>query len=101
VWGIVLLAGAHRFVGRGRAAVVAARLLGSRYLAQGAVLIATPRAPVRTVRIVDALHAASMLAFMGSARYRRPALVSATIAVGLVVLAGKGRPHATFSTLRR
>jgi hypothetical protein len=100
VWGIAVLAGAHRLGGRAPAAVVLARLLGVRYVVQGVALTVTPRPPVRIVQAVDALHAISMLALLGSARYRRPALLSAAIATGLAVLAGTG-PHSTVTATRR
>jgi hypothetical protein len=67
--------------------VTVARLLGARYCVQGAVLLVVPQPPVSAVRAVDVLHALSMLAFLGSPRYRRPALASAALSVGLSVLA--------------
>jgi hypothetical protein len=67
--------------------VTVARLLGARYGVQGAMLLVVPRPPVRVVRAVDVLHALSMLAFLGSPRYRRPALASAAFSVGLTLLA--------------
>jgi hypothetical protein len=87
-WGLLLLTGTHRLVGGAPAAVVLVRLLGVRYLAQAAVLTVARRPPVRIVRTVDVLHALSMVALAGSARYRRPASYSAAIALGLAALAG-------------
>ncbi len=71
-----------------------ARLLGARYGVQGAVLVVAPRPWVRVVRAVDLLHALSMAAFLGSPRYRRPALASAALSVGLALLARPTSPTA-------
>lgn len=87
VWGVILLSAPRWFVGSAPGAVTVARLLGARYGVQGAVLVVAPRPPVRAVRAVDLLHALSMLAFLGSPRYRRPALSSAALSVGLTLLA--------------
>ncbi len=59
-----------------------ARLLGARYLAQGAVELAWSRAGVLSGSAgVDALHGLSMYALAAfQPRYRRPALVSASLA---------------------
>jgi hypothetical protein len=57
------------------------RVLGARHLAQGAVVLAAPRAPVvRAAAAVDALHAASMLPLLTFPRYGRAARVSGGIA---------------------
>jgi hypothetical protein len=98
-WGVLLLADTRRFVGHAPAAVVLARLLGVRYLVQGAMLTAARQPPVRVVRTVDVLHALSMVALTGSSNYRRPAGISAAIALGLAALAGAG--PSTFTTSRR
>jgi hypothetical protein len=100
VWGTLLVVGTHRFVGRAPVAVALTRLLGARYLAQGAVLTGAHRPPVRIVRTLDVLHAVSMVALTGSSRYRRPALLSAAIATGLVILAGAG-PSSSPCAVRR
>ncbi len=87
VCGVILLSAPRRFVGPAPRAVTVARLLGARYGVQGVVLVVVPGPPVRAVRAVDVLHALSMLAFLGSPRYRRPALASAALSVGLTLLA--------------
>ncbi|PPJ10442.1 hypothetical protein C5E44_25930 [Nocardia nova] len=87
VCGVILLGVPRRFVGPAPRAVTVARLLRARYGVQGLVLVVVPRPPVRVVRAVDVLHALSMLAFLGSSRYRRPALASAAFSVGLTLLA--------------
>jgi hypothetical protein len=58
------------------------RLLGLRYVAQGAAQMALPTSEVLMLSAaVDGLHAASMLALAAlRAEYRRPALVSAAAA---------------------
>lgn len=93
ICGVILLSVPRRFVGSAPRAVIVARLLGARYGVQGAVLVVVPRPPVRAVRVVDLLHALSMLAFLGSPRYRRPALSSAALSVGLTVLARPSPRH--------
>jgi hypothetical protein len=82
----MLLAKPRRFAGDVPIAVFAARLLGARYLVQGVVLSTSSQPPVRLVRTLDLLHALSMLALLGSPRYRKPALLSATVALGLTTL---------------
>jgi hypothetical protein len=77
------------------------RLLGARYLVQGAAQASLPRAEVLELSVVvDALHAASMvgLAFL-RAEYRRPALISAAVATGsaAVTWAQARRLHQTNS----
>lgn len=59
------------------------RVLGARTLAQGAVLVARPdRRSSRASAGVDATHALTMFALAAVApRYRRPALLSAGIAL--------------------
>ncbi len=85
-WGAMLVGDPRRFAGDTPIAVFAARLLGARYLVQGVVLSTSSRPPVRIMRALDQLHALSMLALLGSPRYRRPALFSATVALGLTAL---------------
>jgi hypothetical protein len=87
-WGTACLV-APRQIGRAagiepgdRRAVIAVRVLGLREAAQAA-LVSTARSPeVSAVGVwVDRLHALSMIGLAGgSARYRRPALVSAATA---------------------
>jgi hypothetical protein len=86
--GVVLLARPER-VARGVASSVPpgrgwVRLLGARYVAQGAVQASMPKAEVLELSVVvDALHAASMLGMAAiRAEYRRPALLSAAVATG-------------------
>ncbi|SDE67545.1 hypothetical protein SAMN05660485_01496 [Blastococcus fimeti] len=72
------------------------RALGARMLAQhGAVLTRPEPELVRAGAAVDALHAASMLPFLASARYGRAARISAAVALGSAVagrvLAGSRR----------
>lgn len=69
------------------------RVLGLRVAAQAGLELAsrTPDALTASA-IVDGLHAASMLPVLVSARYRRPALLSAGLAVAsatALVLAGR------------
>ncbi len=66
-----------------RPAVVAARVLGGRHLTEAAVLEASPTVRTRMVAAaVDLTHASSMvLLAVVSRRWRRPALVSASVAV--------------------
>lgn len=85
-WGAMLVGDPRRFAGDAPIAVFAARLLGARYLVQGAVLSTSAQPPIRIVRALDLLHALSMLALLGSPRHRRPALLSATVALGLTAL---------------
>jgi hypothetical protein len=65
------------------------RLLGARYLGQGTVVLAHPsRTVLRGAALVDALHAASMIALAASPfGHRRAALVSA--AAGLAAAASE------------
>lgn len=88
LWGVLLLAGSRRFAGSAPVAVALVRVLAVRYLAQGMLLTGLGRPPARAARMADTLHALSMLALVGSRRYRRPALISAAVAVGLAALAG-------------
>jgi len=64
------------------------RLLGARYLAQGAAQLRWPRPGVLAgSAVVDGLHAASMLALAaGSPGYRRPASLSAGTATASAAL---------------
>ncbi|MDX6366060.1 MAG: hypothetical protein QOK30_1136 [Nocardioidaceae bacterium] len=77
------------------------RLLGARYLVQGAAQASMPRAAVLQLSVVvDALHAASMVGLaMLRAEYRRPALISAAVATGsaAVTWAQARRLHQTDS----
>lgn len=70
------------------------RLLGARYLLQGAALLAWPRAAVlRGSAVADGVHAASMLAVAWRRLdYRRPALLSATVALASVALCASSGP---------
>jgi len=62
--------------------VGATRVLGARHLAQGAALALLPRRLPSAVAVVDAVHAASMLALAAdSSRYRRGATISAAVAL--------------------
>lgn len=99
LWGIALLVGTRRFIGAAPVAVGLTRLLGARYVAQGVALTVAPGPITQAVRGVDVLHALSMVALSGSSRYRRPALLSAAIAVGLAALAGNG-PYPRSTTPR-
>ena len=72
------------------------RALGARMLVQHAAVLVRPGPGVVTAgAALDALHAASMLPFLGSARYGRGARVSAAVALGSAVagrvLAGSQR----------
>lgn len=72
------------------------RVLGARMLAQHAAVLVRPEPAVVTAgAALDALHAASMLPFLASARYGRAARVSAAVALGSAVagrvLAGSQR----------
>jgi len=60
------------------------RLLGARYLAQGAAQVAWPRPGVLHASVVvDSLHALSMVALAAaSPTYRRAASFSAAVAIG-------------------
>ncbi|MBD8058172.1 hypothetical protein IC607_04215 [Cellulomonas sp. JH27-2] len=61
----------------------AVRLLGARHLAQGTALALMPERLSPAVAVVDAIHAASMVALAAVApTYRRAALLSAAVAVG-------------------
>ena len=85
-WGAMLVGDPRRFAGDAPIAVFAARLLGARYLVQGMVLSTASQPPVRMMRALDLLHALSMAALLASPRYRRPALLSGTVAIGLTAL---------------
>lgn len=86
VVGVVLLAQPKQVTAAvstdAQAAAGWARLLGVRYLAQGAVELGWSRAGVLAGSAgVDALHGLSMFALAATQpRYRRPALVSASLA---------------------
>jgi hypothetical protein len=86
--GAVLLARPHEVANAAAGSVPPGsgwvRLLGARYLAQGAVQASLPRPEVLELSVaVDALHAASMVGLaMLRAEYRRPALISAAVATG-------------------
>ena len=72
------------------------RALGARMLVQHAVVLVRPGPGVVTSgTALDALHAASMLPFLGSDRYGRAARISAAVALGSAVagrvLAGSER----------
>jgi hypothetical protein len=75
---------AHASAGRARPGPGWVRLLGARYLVQGAVQTSLPRPEVLQLSVVvDALHAASMVGLaMLRTEYRRPALISAAVATG-------------------
>lgn len=65
-----------------------ARLLGARLVAQHSAVLLRPDAAVLTAAAgVELLHAASMLPFIGSARYGRAARISGAVALGSAVLA--------------
>ncbi|SOC50205.1 hypothetical protein SAMN05660748_2946 [Blastococcus aggregatus] len=73
------------------------RALGARMLGQHAAVLARPEPAVLAAAAgIDLLHAASMLPFLGSARYGRAARISAAVALGSAVaewvLAGSQRP---------
>ena len=99
--GLVLLARPLRVLGavapafpRERAWLV--RALGARMLVQHAVVLVRPGPGVLTAgAAVDLLHAASLVPFVGSARYGRAARISAAVALGSAVagrvLAGSER----------
>ena len=89
-WGVALLVGPDRVIRAAGAdsdltgAVVAARLLGARQLAQAAALAARPQDVARAAVVTDSVHAASMLGVaLLAPRYRRIAVVSAVIATAL------------------
>jgi hypothetical protein len=65
------------------------RLLGGRYVVQGAAQISWPHPVVlRGSAAVDGVHAASMLALAAlRPDYRRPALASCAVATGLAAIA--------------
>ena len=66
-----------------RRAVTVVRLLGGRQLAQSALTAVAPSArAARLGAAVDALHALTMLALAGTARWRQPALADAFTAFG-------------------
>ncbi len=98
-WGLLLLAAPRRVVdalcpelpGSRRWAVP---LLGARLVVQhGAVLAVPEPRVVRAGSAVDLLHAASMVPLVRSARYRRAALISGTVAVGYAALAPAVAPR--------
>ena len=72
------------------------RALGARMLVQHAAVLVRPGPGVVTAgAALDVLHAASLLPFLGSARYGSAARTSAAVALGFAVagrvLAGSGR----------
>jgi hypothetical protein len=98
VWGAVLLAVGGRLwtvvAGRPPAEVdeLAVRVLAVRHLVQGAAQASAPALDQRLFLGVDVVHAASMvwLAAVDEQR-RRPALVSAVVAVGAAALTPAAR----------
>jgi len=92
VVGVLLLAQPERVTGAvstdAQPAAGWARLLGVRHLAQGAVELAWPSADVLAGSAgVDALHGLSMFGLTAiEPRYRRPALVSASLATAGAVV---------------
>lgn len=69
-------------------AVLAARILGARHLAQATLADRIPRGAA----LIDGVHAASMLALAAAApEHRRAALSSAAAAAVLAVLASRGK----------
>lgn len=67
-----------------------ARVLGARMVVQHATVLARPEPAVLAAgAALDLLHAASMLPFVASARYGRAARISAAVALGSAVLAGR------------
>lgn len=67
------------------------RALGARMLVQHGAALARPEPGVLTAgAAVDALHAASLVPFLGSARYGRAARISAAVALASAVLARRG-----------
>jgi hypothetical protein len=85
-WGVALLARPRRVVAALCPEFPASRLwlvrvLGARLVAQHAVVLLAPEAPVvRVASAVDLAHAASMVPLLASARYRRAALISGGVA---------------------
>lgn len=66
------------------------RVLGARLVAQNAALLLRPGgSAARAASLVDGLHAASMLPLLGSARYRRAALVSGGVAAAWAALVAR------------
>jgi hypothetical protein len=95
--GASLLAGAPALLrgidGRppGSGEIVVARLLGGRYLLQGAMLVVRPQLN-GLAAAADGLHAASMLALAaGSPRHRRAAVTSGAAAAVLALVANRSR----------
>ncbi|MGY1755065.1 hypothetical protein [Blastococcus sp. SYSU D01042] len=64
------------------------RALGARLVAQHGLVLVRPDAAVAGAA-VDALHAASMLPFLASARYGRAARVSGGVALASALAAGR------------
>ncbi len=73
------------------------QLLGTRYLVQGAAQLGWPTVTVlRGAAVVDGLHAMTMLAVAWRrADYRRPALVSATVALGSAAVCTLSSRHSS------
>lgn len=68
------------------------RALGTRHLGQGVFQAVAPTTGQRVLVVVDLLHATSMLALAAADRSRRrPALVSATVAVTDAALVSRWR----------
>jgi hypothetical protein len=66
-----------------------ARVLGARLVVQDtALLLAPTRGAATASAAVDALHAVSMLPWLGSARYRRAAAISGAVAAVGAATAG-------------
>jgi hypothetical protein len=64
------------------------RVLGARLVAQHALVLVAPEAPVvRVATAVDAVHAASLVPLLASRRYRRAALISGGVAAAYAALA--------------
>lgn len=92
-WGLALLGRPGRVVAALCPEFPASRLwivrvLGARLVTQhAAVLLAPEAAVVRVASAIDLLHAATMVPPLGSARYRRAALISGGVAAAYAALA--------------
>jgi len=70
------------------------RALGIRLLVQhGAVLVSPSPAVIRASSAVDLVHAASMVPFVASPRYGRPARLSGGLAAAYAAIALAVAPH--------
>ncbi len=93
VWGLALLTRPRRVIAALCPEFPASRLwivrvLGVRLVAQHAVVLLAPEAPVvRIASAVDLLHAATMVLPLASARYRRAALISGGVAAAYAAVA--------------